>query len=435
MSYKAYVVEIKELRKHSNADRLQIATVFGNDVIVGLDIKVGDKMIYFPTDGQLNYEFALENNLLRETLGGEKRIGYLDPHKRNIKALRLRGEKSDGILTRYESLYKVLSEKWVNNNVKVGDSFDALKGVVICEKYIPKKDVVKNNITPTSKGKVRAKDVFPLFQRHTDTKQLMYNLESFREGDLVTITLKMHGTSQRTSFTVKHREDSTLEKVSKKLFGLSKPKTWELITGTRRVVLDSYDGGYYGDNSFRKNHHERFEGKLNKGETVFYEVVGYTDTGKPIMPNSNNLKMNDKDFVKKYGEETEFSYGCNPGESEIYIYRMTMQNEDGHIVEYPTWFTKIRAEQMGVNHVPVFDTFFFSTQEDLMNRVERFEGGADPIGKTHIREGVIVRIENRDKFDAYKQKNFEFKVLEGIIKEDADEPDMEEAQDFVEEIV
>jgi hypothetical protein len=36
---------------------------------------------------------------------------------------------------------------------------------------------------------------------------------------------------------------------------------------------------------------------------------------------------------------------------------------------------------------------------------------------------------NRPKFAAYKHKNFEFKVLEGIIKESATAPDMEEAQE------
>jgi hypothetical protein len=58
---------------------------------------------------------------------------------------------------------------------------------------------------------------------------------------------------------------------------------------------------------------------------------------------------------------------------------------------------------------------------------EQFYDGPDPIGKTHVREGVVVRILNRPKFAAYKHKYFYFKVLEGIIKDAADAPDMEEA--------
>jgi hypothetical protein len=34
---------------------------------------------------------------------------------------------------------------------------------------------------------------------------------------------------------------------------------------------------------------------------------------------------------------------------------------------------------------------------------------------------------NRPKFTAYKHKNFHFKVLEGICKDEATAPDMEEA--------
>ena len=63
--------------------------------------------------------------------------------------------------------------------------------------------------------------------------------------------------------------------------------------------------------------------------------------------------------------------------------------------------------------------------------VDKYYDGTDPIGKNHIREGVVVRIDNRNKFTTYKHKNFSFKVLEGIIKDTADSPDMEEAEDLL----
>lgn len=64
--YHAYITTINAIRKHSNADRLQCATVFGNNVIVDMSYKIGDKIIYFPVDGQLGKEFAEENNLIRK---------------------------------------------------------------------------------------------------------------------------------------------------------------------------------------------------------------------------------------------------------------------------------------------------------------------------------------------------------------------------------
>jgi hypothetical protein len=53
-----YVVRIKELRKHNNADRLQITTLFGNNVIVDNKINIGDIGVYFPSDLRLGKEFC-----------------------------------------------------------------------------------------------------------------------------------------------------------------------------------------------------------------------------------------------------------------------------------------------------------------------------------------------------------------------------------------
>jgi hypothetical protein len=72
-----------------------------------------------------------------------------------------------------------------------------------------------------------------------------------------------------------------------------------------------------------------------------------------------------------------------------------------------------------------------SPGEYVLRKVEKYFDGPDPIGKTHIREGVVARIVNRPTIAVYKHKNFSFKVLEGIAKDVADAPDMEEAQDEV----
>jgi hypothetical protein len=66
--------------------------------------------------------------------------------------------------------------------------------------------------------------------------------------------------------------------------------------------------------------------------------------------------------------------------------------------------------------------------EIVKDAAEKYYDGPDPIGKTHIREGVVVRIINRPKFCAYKHKNWFFKALEGIVKVEAETPDIEEAE-------
>ena len=76
-------------------------------------------------------------------------------------------------------------------------------------------------------------------------------------------------------------------------------------------------------------------------------------------------------------------------------------------------------------------TIYNNPGEFVLRKVEQYFDGPDPIGKTHIREGVVARIVNRPTISVYKHKNFSFKVLEGIAKDTADAPDMEEAQDEV----
>ena len=428
--YYAYVTTIKEIRKHDNADRLQCATIFGNNVIVDLSYHEGQRVVYFPVDGQLSEEFANDNNLVRKKdENGNPYGGYLDPDKRNIKAINLRGEKSDGLMLPIE----VLSKYTDVSKLSDGDKINVLDGHEICCKYIPRTNNVKNNNgTKKAKNKKEEKEVisYPFFEEHVDTAQLAYNERAFKQGDLCIITLKMHGTSGRTANTIQVTKKKRPVWI-KKLFNIGDKEvsTYKAVSGTRRVTLRNYDNGYYGDDSFRLRWHKFFAEKLPKGMEVYYELVGYVNESTPIMPRCKNSKVNDKEFKKQYGNETVFSYGCEPGECKPYVYRMTYTNPDGIVFEIPWHQVKIECERMGVDCVPTFDTFFFTTWEDLMKRVEEFYDGADPIGKTHIREGVVVRIANREKFTAFKHKNFYFKVLEGIIKDEAAAPDMEEAQE------
>ena len=468
--YKAYITALTNVRKHPNADRLLLADVFGNTVCVSTDYTEGQVGIYFPTDGQLSAEFTEKNNLVRKKDDAGNNIGgYMDPDKRNVTAIRLRGEKSDGLFLPISALNYCYAHGDASIELRAGDVIDGLvNGHEICCKYIPRSNTRRGTVTEGNRTRKKKVATAPLFKEHADTEQLAYNLGAFREGDEIEITLKMHGTSQRTGYL------PVLQGYKRSLWDRICGRTgspiydWGGISGTRRVVLDSYEGGFYGSNAFREQHSKVFEGKLMKGETVYYEVVGFTDTGAPIMSTANNKKMNDKEFIKQYGEETVFSYGCSPysieqqmvtlkqaygtaeeacnhidllkPQSDIYVYRMTMTNEDGFVVEYTPDFMRYRCEQMAVKTVPVLwkgtipseGHDYPSAGEWIKSKAEAYYDGPDPIGKTHVREGVVVRILNRPKFAAYKHKNFSFKVLEGIAKVEAEAPDMEEAQEVVE---
>lgn len=450
-----FIIKIGNLSPHPNADRLQITEIFSNSVIVDLNTKIGDMGIFFPIDLQLSEEYCAKNDLVRrKDTDGNPAGGYLDPQKRNIRALKLRGAKSEGLFMPIKSLDYIFGNIPASEMLVVGDKIDMLDGHEICRKYIP---VVKNKNNGSghvgNRTRKHKEPIAPLFAEHADTEQLVYNLPAFGLNDLIEITLKMHGTSGRTGYLpriVKYKKnilDYILHRPGKPIYD------WGYVTGTRRVVLDDFDGGYYGSNEFREPHAKFFEGKLNKGETVYYEIVGYTTNGTPIMPVVSNDKIQDKNFRKQYGPTTVFSYGCEGNGSACYVYRMTMTNEDGDVVEYTPDFMRYRCTQMGVKTVPVLwqgyipynlprqfdwcdrDTFVerpMTAGEYIKEIAERYYDGPDPIGKSHIREGVVVRIVNKPKFTAYKHKNFSFKVLEGIAKDVADAPDIEEAQEEIE---
>ena len=458
--YNAYITRIKNLHKHPNADRLQIGECFGNAVIVSMEYEDNQLGVYFPSDGQLSVEFAEANNLLRKKDENGNNIGgYMDPDKRNVTAIKLRGEKSDGLFLPLKSLESFGDVTTLSE----GDRIDNFNGHEICCKYVPRRNVRQGHVSEGNRTRKKKAPVAPLFSEHADTEQLAYNLGAFKVGDEIEITLKMHGTSQRTGYlpVLKGYKRNLLDIL---LCRDGKPiYDWGYVSGTRRTVLEDFKGGYYGSNEFRESHSKFFEGKLNKGEEIFYEVVGFTHTGAPIMASGDNKKLNDKDFVKQYGETTVFSYGCKPIvsidcddlQSDIYVYRMTMTNEEGFTVEYTPDFMRYRCEQMGVKCVPVFGKAIISSDRlhmlspdgydhdyligegtigDMVIRAaEDYYDGVDPIGKTHVREGVVVRIINRPKFCAYKHKNWFFKALEGIVKVEAEAPDIEEAESLTED--
>ena len=460
--YKAYITVLTNVRKHPNADRLLLADVFGNTVCVSTDYTEGQLGVYFPTDGQLSLEFAEQNNLLRKKDDAGNNIGgYMDPEKRNVTAIRLRGEKSDGLFLPISALDYCYAHHDASIELRAGDVIDGVvNGCEICRKYIPRSNTRRGTVTEGNRTRKKKVAVAPLFAEHADTEQLAYNLSAFKPGDEIEITLKMHGTSQRTGYlpVLQGYKRTLWDRITRKEG--TPIYDYGYVSGTRRVVLENYEGGFYGDNQFREQHSKTFEGKLWKGETVYYEVVGFTTSGAPIMGDASNKKLNDKEFIKQYGETTRFSYGCKPVvsidcddlQSDIYVYRMTMTNPDGEVVEYTPDFMRYRCGQMAVKTVPVFfkdtipegfdiDVFDDGSEiehyeidagEWVMKKAEQFYDGPDPVGKTHVREGVVVRIINRPKFAAYKHKNFSFKVLEGIIKDTAAAPDMEEAQEVTE---
>ena len=165
MAYAAYVTRLKNVRKHPNADRLQLGECFGNTVCVSLDYVDNQLGVYFPADGQLSVEFCEQHNLVRKKdTAGNNIGGYMDPVKRNVTAIRLRGEKSDGLFMPLECLaYTGIDITTLNE----GFAFTIINGKEICCKYIPCSNKrVAAAVLGGNRTRKKKVPVAPLFMEH-----------------------------------------------------------------------------------------------------------------------------------------------------------------------------------------------------------------------------------------------------------------------------
>ena len=445
MAYTAVISKLENVRKHSNADRLNVATCLGYQVIVGLDAKEGDVVVLFPDDGQISEAFAKANNLVGYTENGERKGGYFDSSRR-VRAQKFRGEKSEAFVIGLKSLEFTGYDL---KKLEVGTKFVELGGISICNKYVTEATLkaAAANKPKTPKLNETLKRMFP---EHTETDQLRHARPDELMG-LVTLTAKLHGTSGRSA-KLKVKEERPLKWHEELYFALAdaffgpekhifnfflsdlkkeqireRPSTevWKSVYGTRRVIKGEVRGEVNEvDKDFREKCHQRLAPHIKQNEVWYYEIVGFEDSGRPIMSTVDCSKMG-KDFVKRFGKTMTYKYGCLPAECEIYVYRIALMSEDGGMLEMPWGVVKERCRKAGVKHVPEIGAIHIpvaSHTEFLKREVEHETEGrdiADPIDPSHIREGVCVRVQNLETgaMKIFKEKLFAFKCLEGIIKD------------------
>jgi hypothetical protein len=463
----AIIVVLKNVRKHSNADRLQLATVCGSQVVIGLDHKEGELGVYFDSNLQLSKEFAQANDLIRRKDENGKPAGGMFAENRKVKTQAFRGEKSDGFFIPLKSLEFTGIDA---NTLVEGYEFDTLNGVPICNKFIPKFEKTGGG---GAGGTKKANKGSFMFLEHYDTPQLARNLHNADKEAEIIITEKLHGTSQRYGRVLVDTpiDEPFFKKILLNLgvyifknigFNIQFTK-WDYLNGTRRVVLDTQNkrDTSYHDDSLREISISKMKGNLRKGEILYFEVVGYEPSGRPIMPSVDTTLIKDKEFTKKYanmedGRGMVYKYGQEVGTSEVYVYRITMVNEDGYVVELPWSDVEVRCAELGIKTVPVL--FRFKNYDELvkyacvidpkcdgrvnindsdkdeiaLDFLESIGSGPSVLDPSHIKEGVGLRFEKGLIQSSFKHKTYQFKVLESIIKDNG-VVDMEEMESMVEE--
>lgn len=420
MSYEALVTRVANVRLHPNADRIKLATVSGFQVVVGFDQIDGELGIFFPSDGRLSHEFLHNNNLYKHAEKNKDvsaKPGFFDDNGR-VRAQRFRGELSDGFWIPMSAL------SWTGEVSLIdGDTFTVVNGFKICEKYISPQTsrAMSGRNNPKKKTKIR----FPQFAEHYDIKQLRMNIGKIPIGSTIVISCKLHGTSGRTGHLLRASRMGWFHrlrlKIARLLGGRVVPEDdWAYVSGTRKVVLHETsveEDGFYSGKRFRNDVHQKIKsGGLRKGETVYYEIVGYAGDNSLIMPAH---EVEDKDLKKIYGDKMIYAYGCTPGTFKIFVYRITMTNSDGTIFEYPYYTMVKRCQHLGLNVVPtLLGPTQLQSKQELIEWCDNLSKGPSTIDPTHIREGVCVRVEHPDMETIFKWKNTDFCILEGIKKND-----------------
>lgn len=452
---KAVACTIERLERHPNADRLQIAIAAGTQVIVGPDAKIGDPGILVPAGAQLSAEFCLANKLFRKhPVTGEPLGGYLDERGR-VVALRLRGADSEGLFLGPECLGMPMS-------AKPGEEIDTWQGGVFVQKYV---SPAARAAVARRQGGGGAPASVPGLPRHYDTAQARHNLfalcHALNDGAALVVTEKLHGTSGRTGSVSKSRGlvASAAVRVWNAIagrLGLPEFASHEVVSGTRNCILDANAPGEIGA-GYRRVVHAALAPCLRPGEVWYYEIVGFDDGGRPIMPpHSLSSDAFDKPMrkrlVEEYGETVTYSYGCSPTGKEwgdgkvwrsdpskpgwkyaVFVYRITDRDGRELTIDQITW--RVEGARLRSPHCPVYVVPTLCiirnglSPAGLLAWLDAHTRGRSTVGD-HFREGVCVRAEwhNGDLRvgRAFKHKSFVFTVCEGIAANDVAFVDLED---------
>ncbi len=185
---KIEVVEIDNVIKHPNADRLDICTIKGWECVSGRgQFLVGEKAVYIPIDS------ILPEELEAKVFGNSK----IKLNKHRVRTIRIRGAVSQGLLVPLETL-------GIKETVKVGSDLTGELGVT---KYEPK-DVPSG--MRTNLKKVTKANPNPHFHKYTSIQNIK-NYNKLFEGCDIVLSEKAHGClEKKTKITLSNGEVKTI---------------------------------------------------------------------------------------------------------------------------------------------------------------------------------------------------------------------------------
>jgi len=332
------VVEIKDIQKHPNADRLELAQIFGWTCIVQKgEFKVSSKALYIPIDSLLPVEI-------------ESKIFPIDSKiklsKSRVKTIKIRGAISQGLVVSLNLLGL--------ENEELGTDVAEKLGITKFEP--PEKPVhMRGNQVPK-------KRLNPFFYKYTDIENFKNYPNVFQDGEEVFITEKVHGSNFRCGY-VPTEANSLWRKLLRWLKILPK---YEFVYGSRNVQLQ-YKwlwNGFYDQNIYLKIAKQyNLDKVLKPGEVLYGEIYGW-------------------------GIQKGYTYGCKEGEHKLVVFDIMRINEHG-FGNYLSWneFDDWMDKHGELNRVPLVYNGIFS--KDIFIKCSK--GGSCLYPEQKIREGSVVK--------------------------------------------
>lgn len=315
--------------------------------------------------------------------------------------------------------------------LKVGDEFTdiELNGRVynICEKYIVP---IRNSGENNKKGKQSVKIsrlVDSQFYLHGDTSNLRKNMDKINPNDIIGIHYKKHGTSFVVGNVQVKRFLSWFEKLVKR-FGVKVEETmYDIVYSSRKIIKNGYlnptsGEGFYGEDIWGVVAKEVGH-LIPKNWTLYGEVLGYLESGAGI--------------------QGKYDYGCKVGEHKFYVYKISVVNTDGNVIfltdkQIQEWCDKVGllysdtfiyygqarnyfdySEGFGENvELTYKDNLSYTNvaewRNQFLNHLEILHNEKDCYMCTNKvpEEGIIVRVEKLEQYEAYKLKSKRFLLME-----------------------
>ena len=404
INYQAEIIQIKEYKKHPNADKLFIVNVNFNTVITGVEPKVGDIMVYFPVMSKINPKFlSYINGFSNPALNSDQTVKGFFTDKCRVKPIKLRGLASEGYLHPINDLNACFITNFSSQNV--GQSFNEVDVDLICDKYVVK---ARQTGLPRDKQQKSVKInrlVDNQFRLHVDTENLRKNVFKLSPEDMIGIHYKKHGTSWVVGNVLIKRQLSWLERLAKKLGVKVAESEHDFIYSSRKVVKNGYlnsNPRHYYSYDLWEDIKDRVKDKIPKGYTLYGEALGFTKDGG---------------YIQK-----GYDYGCKPGEMKLYVYRITNTNEDGFKIELTDNQIKQFCDKYDLNYGDTIK--YYGKAKDLYPKIptdkhwhenlllllqdEHTEQDCYMCVNIVPEEGIVVTKESLFEYEAYKLKSFRF---------------------------